>query len=156
MVKVSPGLIYETKTGNTPKLQYFKIKTFPTLQMSELGSFLQAPRISLASSKLNPLSCTVLADFLPCKCGCDYTCFEEISTFNMLSVVKKNIYVESEREIYIHKFNAIPFCYSHFYFSHTSSIYLSSNRALEELHQVLCQSTSLIRENVLHLSNTTK
>jgi hypothetical protein len=37
----------------------------PTLQASGLGSFLHAPRIILASSKLNPFSWTTLADLLP-------------------------------------------------------------------------------------------
>lgn len=34
-----------------------------TLQISGLGSFLHAPRISLTSSKLNPFSWIALADF---------------------------------------------------------------------------------------------
>jgi hypothetical protein len=37
----------------------------PTLQASGLGSFLHAPRMILASSKLNPFSWTALADLLP-------------------------------------------------------------------------------------------
>lgn len=39
-----------------------KILQTPTLQASGLGSFLHAPRMILASSKLNPFSWTALAD----------------------------------------------------------------------------------------------
>lgn len=42
-----------------------KKKQRSTLQASGLGSFLHAPRMSLASSKLNPFSWTALADLLP-------------------------------------------------------------------------------------------
>ena len=38
-----------------------------TLQTSGLGSFLQAPLISLASSKLKPLSCTALEEVFSCR-----------------------------------------------------------------------------------------
>ena len=91
-----------------------------TLQLSGLGSFLQAPSKSLGSSKLKPFSFLKLADFSTCK------------TFNdrniMISALQEiNFFLIMGMNSYLLNFSTLLSCDSPLYFSNTSTITFSSN-----------------------------
>ena len=120
--------------------QLFPELNQPTLQQSGLGSFLQAPLISRASSKLKPLSLAALDRFWA------WNQRHKIKTYNT-SCFKTLLATKT----YIN-FNTSSLSCSNLCFTDTCTIYLSSNWTFEKLHQVTSQGPSFIREDVLNLS----